>query len=87
MQGSTDPLPCVTLTDPLPCIAGIHSYLIAEFLLQRHMGHFMINVYVPCTMLVILSWVGFWINREATGDRIALGKEGAGRGGGGWGLG
>ncbi len=24
-------------------------------------------------MLVILSWVGFWINREATGDRIALG--------------
>ncbi len=34
-------------------------------------------------MLIILSWVGFWINREATGDRIALGKEGGG-GGLGW---
>ncbi len=55
----------------------MHSYLLAEFLLKRHMGHFMINVYVPCTMLVILSWVGFWINREATGDRIALGNHGA----------
>ena len=40
-----------------------------------------------CTRLVILSWVGFWINREATGDCIALGEEGAGLGGGGWGLG
>ena len=38
-------------------------------------------------MLVILSWVGFWINREATGDRIALGKEREGWGGGGWGAG
>ncbi len=28
----------------------------------------------------ILSWVGFWINREATSDRITLGK-GVGRGG------
>ena len=56
-------------------LTGLHSYLITEFLLQRHMGHFMINVYVPCTMLVILSWVGFWINREATGDRIALGNH------------
>ena len=25
-------------------------------------------------MMVMLSWVGFWINREATSDRIALGK-------------
>ena len=39
------------------------------------MGYFMINVYVPCSLLVVISWVGFWINREATADRIALGEE------------
>ena len=38
------------------------------------MGYFLINVYVPCSLLVILSWVSFWINREATADRIALGR-------------
>ena len=40
------------------------------------MGYFMINVYVPCSLLVVISWVGFWINREATADRIALGEAG-----------
>ncbi len=39
------------------------------------MGYFLINVYVPCCMLVVISWVSFWINREATADRIALGES------------
>ena len=50
-----------------------YSSLLANFVLRRHMGYFMINVYVPCSLLVVISWVGFWINREATADRIALG--------------
>ena len=33
------------------------------------------QVYVPCTLIVVLSWVGFWLNREATSDRVGLGKE------------
>ena len=55
-------------------LTGTFSLLFVTFALKRHMGYFLINVYVPCSMLVILSWVGFWINREATADRIALGK-------------
>ena len=38
------------------------------------MGYFLINVYIPCSLLVVISWVSFWINREATADRIALGE-------------
>ena len=45
----------------------------ASFHLQRHMGNFMIQVYGPCVLLVVLSWVSFWLNREATSDRISLG--------------
>ncbi|XP_076347804.1 gamma-aminobutyric acid receptor alpha-like isoform X2 [Tachypleus tridentatus] len=52
---------------------GVFSVLVASFHLQRHMGYFLIEVYAPCTMLVVLSWVSFWINREATADRVALG--------------
>ena len=47
--------------------------LYVTFSLRRHMGYFLINVYVPCSLLVVISWVAFWINREATADRIALG--------------
>ncbi|KAK2172085.1 hypothetical protein NP493_994g01006 [Ridgeia piscesae] len=50
-----------------------HSVLYAQFVLRRHTGYFLINFYMPCSLLVVISWVGFWINREATADRIALG--------------
>ncbi|CAH1776596.1 unnamed protein product [Owenia fusiformis] len=52
---------------------GYFSVLWCTFDLERHMGYFLINVYFPCGLLVIISWVSFWINREATSDRIALG--------------
>lgn len=51
-----------------------HSTLFAYFVLERHMGYFLINIYIPCSLMVVLSWVSFWINREATADRIALGR-------------
>ena len=35
---------------------------------------FSLQVYVPCTLIVVLSWVGFWLNREATSDRVGLGE-------------
>lgn len=53
---------------------GQFSLLHVTFTLKRHMGYFLINVYVPCSLLVILSWVAFWINREATADRMTLGN-------------
>ena len=47
--------------------------LVVSFHLQRHMGNFLIQVYGPCILLVVLSWVSFWLNREATADRVSLG--------------
>jgi hypothetical protein len=55
-------------------IAGEYSMLLVSFHLQRHMGNFLIQVYGPCVLLVVLSWVSFWLNREATADRVSLGK-------------
>ncbi|XP_052132513.1 gamma-aminobutyric acid receptor alpha-like [Frankliniella occidentalis] len=52
---------------------GEHSMLLVSFHLQRHMGNFLIQVYGPCILLVVLSWVSFWLNREATADRVSLG--------------
>ncbi|XP_018333904.1 gamma-aminobutyric acid receptor alpha-like, partial [Agrilus planipennis] len=50
-----------------------YSMLLISFHLRRHMGNFLIQVYGPCVLLVVLSWVSFWLNREATADRVSLG--------------
>ncbi|GMT08793.1 hypothetical protein PFISCL1PPCAC_90, partial [Pristionchus fissidentatus] len=49
-----------------------YSALEVRFLLDRHFGYFLMNFYVPCTLIVLLCWVAFWINREATQERIGL---------------
>jgi gamma-aminobutyric acid receptor subunit alpha len=45
------------------------------FALRRHVGYFLIQLYLPCILIVFLSWVGLWLNREATNDRINLGIQ------------
>ncbi|EFX89617.1 hypothetical protein DAPPUDRAFT_190742 [Daphnia pulex] len=52
---------------------GLYSVLQVSFNLRRKQGYFLIQVYVPCILIVVLSWVSFWLNREATSDRINLG--------------
>ncbi|KAK6015511.1 Neurotransmitter-gated ion-channel transmembrane region, partial [Ostertagia ostertagi] len=44
-----------------------------RFYFERHFGYFLMNFYVPCTLIVLLCWVAFWTNREATGDRVGMG--------------
>nr|CAD7457155.1 unnamed protein product [Timema tahoe] len=63
--------PSANQTDQLK--SGEYSMLLVSFHLQRHMGNFLIQVYGPCVLLVVLSWVSFWLNREATADRVSLG--------------
>lgn len=50
-----------------------YSALEVRFYFHRHFGYFLMNFYVPCTLIVLLCWVAFWTNREATGDRIGMG--------------
>jgi gamma-aminobutyric acid receptor subunit beta len=42
-------------------------------LLERHIGYFIFQTYLPSILIVMLSWVSFWINHEATSARVALG--------------
>ncbi|KAG1674533.1 Gamma-aminobutyric acid receptor alpha-like [Nymphon striatum] len=53
--------------------AGEYSILQVNFNIRRYTGYFLIQIYIPCILLVVLSWVSFWINREATADRVGLG--------------
>lgn len=44
------------------------------FNLSRRMGYFTIQTYIPCTLIVVLSWVSFWINKDAVPARTSLGE-------------
>ncbi|ELU16044.1 hypothetical protein CAPTEDRAFT_3682 [Capitella teleta] len=52
---------------------GAFPCLEIRFVLRRDIGYFLIQVYVPSILIVILSWVSFWINIEATPARVSLG--------------
>ncbi|XP_049297040.1 gamma-aminobutyric acid receptor subunit beta-like [Anopheles funestus] len=52
---------------------GVYQRLSLSFKLQRNIGYFVFQTYLPSILIVMLSWVSFWINHEATSARVALG--------------
>jgi hypothetical protein len=52
---------------------GAYVRLSLSFLFRRYIGYFIFQTYLPSVLIVMLSWVSFWINHEATSARVALG--------------
>ena len=52
---------------------GAYQRLSLSFRLQRNIGYFIFQTYLPSILIVMLSWISFWINHEATSARVALG--------------
>lgn len=62
---------CFVLLLCLP--AGAYPCLEIRFVLKRDIGFFLIQTYIPSILIVILSWVSFWINVDAIPARVSLG--------------
>lgn len=52
---------------------GNYSRLIAQIQFARSLGFYLIQIYVPASLIVVISWVSFWLHRNATPARVALG--------------
>jgi hypothetical protein len=39
----------------------------------RSLGYYIIQIYIPSTLIVVLSWVSFWLDRTAAPARVSLG--------------
>ena len=68
-RGSTD----IHIYVILHIITGTFPCLMVTFDMRRQFGFYLLQTYTPCTLLVILSWLSFWINKEAVPARITLG--------------
>lgn len=53
--------------------AGNFSSINITFKLAREMGFFMMDYYVPSILIVVVSWVSFWLHQDASAPRIVLG--------------
>lgn len=54
---------------------GWYNRLYINFTLRRHIFFFLLQTYFPATLMVMLSWVSFWIDRRAVPARVSLGKK------------
>ncbi|XP_015687890.1 glycine receptor subunit alpha-4 [Protobothrops mucrosquamatus] len=52
---------------------GQFTCIEVKFHLERQMGYYLIQMYIPSLLIVILSWVSFWINMDAAPARVGLG--------------
>ncbi|KAK8379047.1 hypothetical protein O3P69_009649 [Scylla paramamosain] len=52
---------------------GNYSRLLCEIMFVRSMGYYLIQIYIPSSLIVVISWVSFWLNRSATPARVSLG--------------
>ncbi|CAL8333525.1 gamma-aminobutyric acid receptor subunit alpha-6a isoform X1 [Gadus morhua] len=52
---------------------GHYSVMVVHFLLQRKLGYYLIQTYIPLIMVVVLSQVSFWINKESVPARTVAG--------------
>ena len=44
-----------------------------KFVLKRDIGYYIMQLYVPSVLIVILSWVAFWISIDAIPARVTIG--------------
>ncbi|KAG1677014.1 Glycine receptor subunit alpha-2 [Nymphon striatum] len=51
---------------------GNFSCLEVIFTLKRRLGYYLFHTYIPTCLIVVMSWISFWIKPEAVPARITL---------------
>ncbi|XP_069992880.1 glycine receptor subunit alpha-2 isoform X1 [Penaeus vannamei] len=52
---------------------GNYSCLVAEFHMRRAIGFHFVQSYLPTTLIVVISWVSFWMDVDSVPGRTTLG--------------
>ncbi|XP_060575011.1 glycine receptor subunit alpha-2-like [Ruditapes philippinarum] len=52
---------------------GEFACLQAKIRLNRKVGYYIVQVFVPSVLIVVLSWVSFWMDHDAVPARVSLG--------------
>jgi len=61
------------LVDTSIAVVGSYACIRAYFHLERRLRAYILSTYLPSMLVVLLSWVSFWIDLESVPARISLG--------------
>lgn len=53
--------------------SGNFTCLAVVFNLKRRLGYHLFHTYIPSALIVVMSWISFWIKPEAIPARVTLG--------------
>jgi hypothetical protein len=54
--------------------ASSHTALTVTFHLRHQFGYYVMDYYMPSILLVITSWVAFWLDTDAVSGRLIIGE-------------
>uniref|UniRef100_A0A1I7VMZ9 Glutamate-gated chloride channel n=1 Tax=Loa loa TaxID=7209 RepID=A0A1I7VMZ9_LOALO len=57
----------------MPTVSGEYSCLRTKMILRREFSYYLVQLYIPSLMLVIVSWVSFWLDKDSVPARVTLG--------------
>lgn len=52
---------------------GTYSCLKVNLTFARELSFYLVTIYVPCFMIVVVSWFSFWLDYKAVPARVSLG--------------
>ena len=52
---------------------GEYSCLQVDLVFARELSYFLVTMYVPCIIIVLVSWFAFWIDHKSAPARVTLG--------------
>ena len=54
-------------------VPGNFTCLEVIFKFRRRLGYYLFHTYIPTCLIVMMSWISFWIKPEAVPARVTLG--------------
>ena len=54
-------------------LPGTFNRLICDIYFERSLGYYLYQIYVPAFLIVLISWVPFWLDQEDNHARVGLG--------------
>ena len=60
-------------TEEASTSTGNYTCLLVQFHLSRQLGSYLVTTYIPNALIIMVSWVSFWVPADAAPARVPLG--------------